>query len=380
MTVWLRNRVLDTDIYVETVEPLAAEPAIQASVANRVADEVSEALDLESEIRELLPEQAAPLAGFIASGADGLIDDLALSAVQSEQFQTIWEAANREGHAALVAILTGEEGDVVSFSDGQVVLKVGGLVQTVLDGIDEATGLDLASKVPSDSLDAQYVLFESEELADAQSAVKLFDTLSWFLVVATLAALAGAVLLAPDRRLGFRRIGLGISASMVLTLVLVALARQGYLNALSGVVESTAAAEAAFDIVTNFLRATLRAALALGVVFVAGAWIIGPSASAARVRGWGAALSGQVDSRTREHDLGPVPDWVRDHVSALTWGTLGLAAAVLVLWERPTGIVILVTAGIAALLVGIIRLVAAAASGGVGAAPKTAAAATTEEG
>ncbi|MGI9579512.1 MAG: hypothetical protein ACR2OH_15040, partial [Microthrixaceae bacterium] len=362
MTVWLRNRVLDTDIYVETVEPLASDPAIQAAVANRIATEVSNALDLESEIESLLPEQAAPLAAFIASGADGLIDDLALSAVQSDQFKTIWEAANREGHAALVAILTGEQGDVLDFSDGQVVLNLAGLVNTVLSGLDDATGLDLASKVPSDALDAQFVLFESSGLADAQAAIQLFDTLSWFLVIVTLACLAGAVLLAPDKRLGFRRIGIGISVSMLLTLVALALGRQAYLNALAGVVESQAAAEAAFDIITNFLRATLRAALALGVVFLLAAWIVGPSRAAAIVRGWGAALSGEVDARTGERDLGPVPRWVRSHVSALTWSTLAIAGVVVVLWQRPTGIVILVIAGAAALVIGVLRLVAAAAN------------------
>ena len=362
MTVWLRNRVLDTDIYVETVEPLASDPAIQSAVANRIAQEVTKALDLQSEIQGLLPEQAAPLAVFIANGAESLIDDLALSAVQSDQFMTLWQTANREGHDALVAILTGKEGDVVDLSDGQVVLKLGGLVNTVLSGLDDATGLDLASKVPSDSVDAEFVLFESQDLADAQSAVKLFDTLSWVLVILTLASLAGAVLLAPDKRLGFRRIGIGISISMLLTLVAVALGRQAYLNALTGVVQSTAAAEAAFDIITNFLRATLRAALALGVVFFLAAWIIGPSRSAARVRGWGAAVSGQVDARTGERDLGPIPRWVRDHMGGLTWGCVAIAGLVVVVWQRPTGIVILSVAGGTALVIGILRLVAAAAS------------------
>ncbi len=361
-TVWLRNRVLDTDIYVETVEPLASDPAIERAVANRVAEEVSSAVDLESEIQGLLPEQAAPLAAFIANGAEGLIDDLALKAVESDQFKTIWEAANREGHAALVAILTGRDGDVLDFSDGEVTLDLGGLVNTVLGGVDDATGLDLASRVPDDAVDAQFVLFQSQELADAQSAVKLLDTLSWLLVVLTLACLAGAVLVAPDKRLGFRRIGIGISVSMLLTLIALALGRQAYLNALTGVVESGAAAEAAFDIITNFLRAALRAAFALGVVFFVAAWIVGPSRSAARVRGWGAALSVQVDARTGERDLGPVPRWVRDHLGALTWAVLATAGIVVVLWQRPTGLVILVIAGITALLVGLLRLVAAAAN------------------
>ena len=169
--------------------------------------------------------------------------------------------------------LTGGEGEVLDFSDGQIVLPLDDLVQTVLSGIDDATGLDLASRAPE--IDGEYVLFESQDLADLQDAVAFFNALSWFLPIVTLLLLAGAIVAAPDRRLGVRRVGIAMFVPMLVTLAFIGLARQAYLDALAGSVQSLAAAEAAFDIVTNFLRMSMRVGLAVGLVLIIGAWLVG---------------------------------------------------------------------------------------------------------
>ncbi len=358
-TVWVRNRLLNTDIYVETVAPLANDPDIQDAVANRVATEASKAIDLKSVTQELLPEEAAPLAGVIAAGGDNLINDLSHKAVESDQFAEIWASANRRAHDALVPLLTGGEGNVANFSDGKVVVELDKLVDTVLSGIDDATGLDLKSKVPADAVSGEFVLFESKDLADLQSTVKLFDTISWIAVALVFVSLGGAIFVAEQRRLGVRRAAIGITVSMVVSLALFALARQSYLNALDGVVLNMAAAGSAYDIITVFLKQSLRTGLALGLVLLVGAWLVGPSAAAVRVRGWGQVLVGAVDQRTGERDLGPVPRWVKQHEGALTWSAVAIGGIAFVLWTNPSGAVVLGITAVVAATVGLIRLVSA---------------------
>ncbi|MCP4436120.1 MAG: hypothetical protein GY812_11605 [Actinomycetia bacterium] len=360
MTVWVRNRLLDTNTYLETVEPLATDPAIQDAVANTIAEEVEGAIDLESTVKEVLPSDLAPLASLIAAGGNNLISELSTKAVQSDQFAQIWTAANREAHKTLVLALTGQEGEVLDFSDGKIVLPLDKLVQTVLGGIDDATGLDLESRAPD--ISGEFVLFESDDLAEIQSLVRFFDMLSWFLPILTLLLLVGAVLVAPDRRLGVRRAGIAVAVPMLLTLGVVALGRDLYLNALTGVVQSTAAAEAAFDIITNFLRMALRAGLAIGIVIGLGAWLVGPSASAEKVRSWGRLALGKIDDHTGERDLGPVPRWVQANRGPLSWAVVALGAIVLVAWRHPDGGVVLGIAAAVAVGVAIVWAIGAAAN------------------
>ena len=49
-----RSEILDTDRYVETVTPLASDPAVQADVADQVTRQLSERLDIEKVTAEAL--------------------------------------------------------------------------------------------------------------------------------------------------------------------------------------------------------------------------------------------------------------------------------------------------------------------------------------
>src|SRR4051794_18911420 len=55
LAVWAHNLALNTDRYVETVTPLASDPAITSAVATRVSDRLVTLLDAENRAREALP-------------------------------------------------------------------------------------------------------------------------------------------------------------------------------------------------------------------------------------------------------------------------------------------------------------------------------------
>ena len=49
--VWVRNTILHTDQFVDTLAPLADDPAVEEAIANRVTNTLIEATDLESQDR-----------------------------------------------------------------------------------------------------------------------------------------------------------------------------------------------------------------------------------------------------------------------------------------------------------------------------------------
>ena len=360
-TVWTRNQLLDTDRYVRTVEPLAEDPVVASALSARITSAVAKELDIKSLAAEVLPERASFLAAPIASGAENLIHQAATRIVDSEKFRTLWVEANRRGHDALVAVITGQDGKVVSTSDGKVVISLGPVVKEVLEAVDRQFGIDISSRVPTDRINVDFEIIDSRQLAQVQSYVRMLDKISWLSVLLALGFLVAAVAIAPNRRKGVLRVGWGVSISMVLTLVALAFARDVYLANLPEVVQRADAAAVIYDRLLRFFVQTLRVLLALGVVLLVGAWLVGPSSLARRLRGWWDALLGRGATGVGNNvDLGPVPSFVARHLGVFRAVILIIAAFTLVFWNLPTGKVVVVIALCTLVPLAIVQLLAGA--------------------
>ncbi|MGI9601712.1 MAG: hypothetical protein ACR2QE_07500 [Acidimicrobiales bacterium] len=358
LTVWARNTMLDTGQYVATVSPLADDPDIQEAVSFRITEAVAEAADFESLAAEALPDDAEVLALPIAAGAEVVINRIVQDVVATDAFKTVWEEANRISHENVVHVLTGQDDDLLQTSDGTVRLNFETLARDALVNLDDLLGTTLADSVSDETLDVEYVLIQSDDLADAQDTVRVFDNLAWLLPLLAIVLLIGVVLTAERRRLGARRLGLAIVISMVVTLLLLVFVRDQYLSGLPDDTHNPDAAAAVFDIVSRFVFRAVRALLVLGIAVLVGVWVTGPSSSAARVRTWWHTLLGRATDAGAERDLGPIPGWIAAHERALQFTAVGLAGLALVLWTRPTGVVVSFLVLIAALAVGAIRVLA----------------------
>src|SRR4051794_25034493 len=123
-TFWVRNIVLDSDRYVDTVAPLSHDPAVQEAAATRVANGVVDALDIEQRSREALPKRAQFLAAPIAAAAGQLTHTAALKLLESDQFDKVWRFANQRAHEQMVDALTGRKGRAITTDNGKVVLNL----------------------------------------------------------------------------------------------------------------------------------------------------------------------------------------------------------------------------------------------------------------
>src|SRR5437762_5484658 len=106
LSIWVRNLVLDTNHYVDTVEPLARNKAITDLVAERATDRLFQRVDVAAEAKDALPERAQFLAGPISSGVETFTREAATRALATDQFATVWREANRRAHALVVKALT----------------------------------------------------------------------------------------------------------------------------------------------------------------------------------------------------------------------------------------------------------------------------------
>src|SRR3974377_126518 len=63
VTLFVKSQVTDTSRYVQTVKPLASDPAVQAYIADTVTQQLFTQVDVESYVKDALPSRPEPLAG-----------------------------------------------------------------------------------------------------------------------------------------------------------------------------------------------------------------------------------------------------------------------------------------------------------------------------
>jgi hypothetical protein len=281
--IWARNTLLDSGQYVDTIGPLAEDPAIQEALADRVTIRLFESVDVEAELTEALPPQAEFVVPFLADGLERFVHDTTLRFAQSDRFPELWERINRRAHSAVLAVLEGEGTETVETRDGKVVLDVSAVVERVKAHLADL-GVDIFEDASGERLPSELVLFESEGLRSAQTGVRLLDRLAFVLPLIPLLLFAVAIGLSRDRRRTGLRAALGVALAMALVLTGFNLGRGFYLDAIENAGRSTDAGAAAFDQVLGLLRLSLRTTFVLGIVVALGLWMAGPGRVATRVR------------------------------------------------------------------------------------------------
>jgi len=337
LSIWVRNLVLDTNKYVDTVAPLATNKAITDVVAKRATDRLFQQVDVQARAKDALPERAQFLAGPISSGVQTFAHDAAERALATEQFATVWKNANRRAHTSVVKVLTGE-GKNVSIKNDRVVLDLSAEIDDIVKRLDER-GVTVFDGLSKKQKNLQVELFDASQLEKARRAVHLLDRLRIVLVVLVFVLLAGALALSGNRRRTLMRWGLGLVAAMAVTAALLALARSAFLS----VAQNHDAAGATFDILVRYLRDGIRAIAALGIIVAVAAFLSGPSRLAVRIREGARDLIGGAGRKTG-WEPGPVGTWVGAHKVGLRVAGVAVAFLVLFLWDSPRPLTLLVLA------------------------------------
>jgi hypothetical protein len=360
LTLWSRNQLLNTDRYVDTMKPLAEDPAVRAAIADRVTQAVTAAVDIEDRAKEALPDRAKFLAVPIATAAENLIHEVTVNFLESDQFKQLWNEVNRLAHDQIVAIITGKNTDVLQRENGKVVISLRPIAERVEQRLGEIVPIDLSS-VDTRRLNTEFVIVDSKDLGRVQSGVKWFNRGTYILIVLAIAALIGSAILDKDRRRGIQRVGLAITVAMVVTLFGYRAGRSFYISSLPSEVTHPDAATAAFDIITRYVERGIKTLLALGVVMFVVAWTLGPSRLATRLRGWWQQLRARGSAEMSGVEPGPVAAWIAGHRNELRFAVVALAVVVLLLWERPTGRVVLLLTVLTVLVLAFISVLAGAA-------------------
>jgi len=270
LAVWGRNQVLNTDRYLATVVPLAAEPAIQDEISKKVSAAIIAKLDAADRAKEALPTQAGFLATPIGDAVNTMVTKRTAKFVHSDSFQKLWKELNRVGHQQLVDILNGTGGKALAVNDGKLQLNLGQVVDEVRTRLVDA-GLTIVTAMPPITLVVD--IADAQGIEKARTVVHRLDQLANILPFLALACLTGAALLSRRRLRSTVLVAEGLMFSMVLVRLALAVAGRLAVDQVPTSSASPDAVRAFYQQLTTFLRdgvvvIGLVAALVAGLLVV----------------------------------------------------------------------------------------------------------------
>lgn len=369
VAAWADNTVTDSDRYVETVTPLIDDPAIQNALADRITAEVFKYVDVRALTKEAfdaltaqglpprLTTQLQALIGPISNGVHSFTRTQVGIVVGSDAFAVAWMQANRVAHTELVKALTGQGSGTVNIADGVVSLNLAALVQVAKQQLTDA-GFGLAERIPA--VNAEFVIFRSEDLTRVQSGLRLLDVLGVWLPIFVLLMLLVGVYVAKRRRRAFIGAGLGLVGAMLALGIGLAIFRQVYLDSVPADVLPQDAAATLYDTLIRFMRSALRSTAVAALIIAAAAFLTGPSTTAVVTRRMLSRGIGSLRSSAESAGLrtGHVGGWVYAYRGPLRVGVVVLAGATLIIWDEPRISVILALTVATLILLAVIEFLA----------------------
>ncbi len=280
-STWTKVQALETDAWVSASEELLDDPDVQQALSVYLVDELYSQVDVSGELEKQLPDDFKGLAGPVSAALRGPATAGVERLIASEEFGAAWITLNREVHGALINVLRDETGPGVSTADGAVALEFGPLLRQV----GEQLGLSDSAldALPPDA--GRVTVFESDELASAQSAVAILDFLSWFLFLVVVALYAGAVYLAAGRRLEvLRRIGLSLIGAGVFVLIVRIVAVRTAIDAVIADPGNRPVAQVAAYVATGLMRQIAWSGIIYGILFVGFVAVLGQRRWATAIR------------------------------------------------------------------------------------------------
>ncbi len=335
VTIWGRNLVLDTDRYVQTLEPLASDSGVQQTLVNVVSTQVSTRVNVGDLLQQtsLPPRAIKALEGPIQGAVNSLVTNVTTKFVESKAFHKLWVTLNRVAHTQLVYLLTGERAKDLSITisdSGVMTLNLAPVVDEVKKRL-VAAGLTVANKVPA--VGATIKIADVKGLKKAQTATRYLDDLANWLPWIGLVLCAGGIAAARHRRRAVIVSALSLGAGMIVIGVGLLIGRNLYLDGVTSANLSRATASSIFDTLVRFLRWGIRLVLLVALLVAFGTWVSGGSKGARSLRRNTVRAPRALGAKLNS---GPVGPFVERHATPLRVGIVVLMFMILLLIDAPS--------------------------------------------
>ncbi|WP_345802132.1 hypothetical protein AAIB33_03235 [Microbacterium sp. AZCO] len=294
VSAWARVQLVDEEAFVNTLAPLADDPAVQQMIVDETMDAIQAQVDfkqLTSNVFDgisdlgLGPRAKQALDLLKAPAADGLenlVNTTVTRVVQSDAFADVWATTTRAAHRALTAAATSDGNGVVVMTDQGVGIQLGAIVDRVKQNLVDR-GVGVAQMIPA--IDKVVIIGTGSALVTIRTSYAIASTLGWWLPVITLALFALGILIARRRSVAIVGTGIGFALGGGALALGFAVGYPLIGQAGAQLDLSVAALDVIYGQLIDSMRQTAAIIALLGVFIAVLGWFMGGSSPAVRSRG-----------------------------------------------------------------------------------------------
>ena len=290
---WVDSRLFDSQEWGDTAVEMIQNDAIRTEVSNYAVQELYDNVDVEKELKGILPPDLKGFSGIAAGGLRQVADRGVSLALEQPQVQNLWAQAVEAAHSTLVAVLE-DRSEVLTTTGGNVELQLRPLIIEVADQI--GLGNQARQNIPQSVGTVEIV--QSDQLAEVQQAARGIRGLAIISSLLVLALIAAALALSP----GYRwRTFLWIGVALVIAGLMTLLVRSvggSYVTSQLASADIQPAAEAAYSISTELLKSMAIGVLWSSLLMFVLSWLVSPTGSAVAARGYLAVPFGRYPGAT----------------------------------------------------------------------------------
>jgi hypothetical protein len=291
---WATVQITNSSQFVNSLSPLASNPAVQQLVTDKLATAVDDAIHIDDTTKNLvdglgtalnlppkLQESLNLLSTPIASGVQGLIHDTIAKVVAGPAFQKAWTATLTLTQKQVIAILSNDPTTAVQIAnDGTVSLSLKPLMAEVKQQL-EAAKVPFAKAIPE--INASIEIAKIPDITTArviyQVGTGVGNTLPWIV-----AAIFGAAILIARRH--WRQVFIsGIAIFAITGIVAIGLAFGRVILSATLTADISQVAGIVYDSIVAYVATVVAGTLALGLVMILAGALFGLK-STAGVRAW----------------------------------------------------------------------------------------------
>ncbi|MFD7961174.1 hypothetical protein ACFV5J_10235 [Streptomyces zaomyceticus] len=347
VATWVNSEVTDVDRYVQTVSPLARDPAVQDLMINRVTDGLVDKIDVRKitdTLADTLADRDAPR--FLVDAARSLDEELKGGlrtvvhytvdrVVTSDAFAEAWDSIHRGAHTAAMNVLTGEGGGALVVKGDTITLNIGTVIEELQK---QVIGVTLVGAEDIPGADKSIALVHNGHLSEARDAARWLGVVGPWLPLAVVVLAGLGIWAAPSRRVALMAAAIGTGIMMCGLLVALAVMRQIFLDALPPTAQSQDAAAVLYDTLLRFLRQAILVSLLVALLTVIACYLYGHGRGAAAVRSAAVRSTDTAGRALARKGLQPgaFGQWLRTHWSLTTGVVIGAGGLALFLWNYPT--------------------------------------------
>ena len=293
VTAWARLELVDESAFVQTLAPLADDPAVQQMIIDETVEAVQAQVDFEELTANVfqgidqlgLPPRASQALQLLqapaAEGLQNLLTQTVTRVVESDAFADTWTATTRAAHRALTAAATSDGGGIVVMSDEGLGIQLGAIVERVKQNLVDR-GVGIAQLIPA--VDKVIIIGTGDTLVTIRTTYALATALGWWLPIITIGLFVLGILIA--RRRSTAVLGSGIGFALGGGALALAFA-VGYPVIGQTAVQlglSATALDVVYQSLVGAMQQTAAIAVLLGVVIAILGWFAGRWTPAVRSR------------------------------------------------------------------------------------------------